>query len=110
MNENLNRSAVLEANGKTYFLKEGENLVGRKSPFSIVDVQIESIDHTISRYCCKITVFTAPDGTKKAILKKERSKSPIFVNKIQVLDCDTLWLHDGTEIQLGTTVLTFRLL
>lgn len=111
-----NWSAVLEANGQSYYLKEGKNIIGRKTPISIHSntdvqiVQVESIDHTISRKHCNILVHTSPDGTKTAYLRPVVDRTLTLVNDTRVYAIDLIRLPNGAKIQLGTTVFTFKLL
>ena len=105
------KGAIIEANGQIYPLKEGVNIVGRKTMFPMDIDKIEIDDRTISRYHCKILLKTLPNGTQKAVLTPYQNNiNRICVDGNYLSNVDAVYLFDGSQIQLGKTVATFRFL
>ncbi len=95
--------------GKTYPLKEGKNIVGRKGETSKATVQIETADRYMSRQHCSITVSTLPDGTKKAVLSNYQNKNLTTIDGQPIETGDSIRLTDGNAITMGHTTVTFKL-
>lgn len=101
--------AYLEYEGRTYPLKEGQNIVGRKGCILKATVQIDTADRYMSRQHCSITVTTLPDGTKKAVLSNYQNKNLTTIDGQPIETGDTIRLTDGNSIKMGHTTITFKL-
>ena len=101
-------SAMLTFGGKSYPLKEGQNIVGRKATSSHATVQIETSDRYMSRQHCIINVTSLPDGCKKAVLSNYQNKNQTTVNGQPINMGDEIRLTDGNIITMGHTTVTFK--
>lgn len=95
----------LMADGVSYPLKEGRNVVGRRATKSCATVQITTSDLTMSRQHIIINVTTLADGTKKVVLSNYQNKNPTLINGMQIDDGDAVRLSDGNTITIGRTTL-----
>ena len=102
-------SAKLMFGGVSYYLKEGQNIVGRKASSSQATVQIETADRYMSRQHCSITVTTLPDGSKKAVLSNYQNKNLTTIDGQEIGNSDAIRLTDGNNITMGHTTVSFKL-
>lgn len=107
--DSINKNALLEANGHTYPLQEGENTVGRKCSSSKAMVQIDATDNYMSRQHFIINVSTLPDGSKKVVLRNYQNKNRTYINGQPIEKGDEIRLFDGNKIKIGNTIITFKL-
>ena len=105
----LNKTAILEGNGHTYSLMEGQNIIGRKCSSSKATVQIDTNDIYMSRQHCIINVCTLPNGIKKVGLSNYQNKNRTFIDEQLIDNEDEICLVDGNKIKMGNTVVTFKL-
>lgn len=99
----------LKYNGKTYPLTEGQNIIGRKGNTSKATIQIDTTDRYMSRQHGSITISTLPDGTLKAVLSNYQNKNLTTVDGQPIEIGDAIRLTDGNSIQMGHTMLIFKL-
>ena len=102
-------SPRLVFNDLPYFLKEGQNIIGRKANTSKATVQIDTADRYMSRQHCAIKVTTLPDGTKKVVLSNYQNKNRTIVDGQEIATGDEIRLIDGDRITMGHTTIIFKL-
>lgn len=93
-----------------YPLKDGLNLVGRKtykSP-SVADIAIETTDRGFSRKHLYIEVLTGADGKNRFCAYNAENKNPTTINDTPIVSGDKVFLHDGDTIKSSETVLVFK--
>lgn len=117
--QHLVGTLIDESGGKPvrYQLKTGVNFIGRKSPSTPPDVniQIATTDATIHRKHCKIYVEFFIDIEKKIskmehILSDCKGGNPVWVynqkrKRIQVFQEDEVYMEQHYILQLGNTEL-----
>ena len=99
-----------DSNMLEYPLKDGLNLVGRKtykSP-SVADIAIETTDRGFSRKHLFIEVSTGADGSVCFFAFNAENKNPTTINGIPIVSGDKVFLHDGDTIKSSETVLVFK--
>lgn len=102
-------SLRLVYNDKPYYLKEGQNIVGRKGNTSRATVQIETEDRYMSRQHCSIFVTTLPDGTKKAVLSNYQNKNSTIIDGQEIETGEAIRLVNGNRIIMGHTTIVFKM-
>ena len=95
----------LMADGISYPLREGGNIVGRRTPKNNASVQITTDDCTMSRRHILIKITSLPDGNKRVVLSNYENKNPTYLNGMQIVDGDRVMLSDGNTITIGRTTL-----
>lgn len=95
--------------GKTYRLAMGENIIGRKSPNSMANAQLETGEgKTMSRSHAIVHVVALSDGGHKSILSEcEHVLNGTLVNGERLKSGDRIILHDGDTIKMGLETITF---
>lgn len=95
--------------GATYTLKEGRNIVGRKSTTSKGTIQIETADRYMSRQHCLVTVTKLSDESLKVVLSNYQNKNATLVDGQPIETGDEIRLTNGDTITMGKTTVTFKL-
>lgn len=95
----------LMADGISYPLREGRNIVGRRASINKATVPITTNDLTMSRRHIIINITSLPDGNKKVVLSNYENKNPTSINGMQIVDGDKVMLSDGNTITIGRTTL-----
>jgi pSer/pThr/pTyr-binding forkhead associated (FHA) protein len=98
-----------EVSGRVFFLKAGDNLIGRWDPdkeaFPIVDLEAYDMEAKVSR---KHAVINVSEGT--ATVTDIGSMNGTFINQGPRLENEQPYpLEDGDELIVGKTVLRFRM-
>lgn len=96
--EAADRAKLVDAAGREYFLREGENTVGRES----ADVLLA--DPTVSR---RHAMITLEDG--KVSVTDLGSTNGTYAAGIQVQANDKVEVSDADELKFGSAVLTLKL-
>lgn len=104
-----NGNARLVLGDKSYFLEEGQNIVGRKGTTSKATIQIATEDRYMSRQHCSIKVTTLPDGKKKAVLSNYQNKNFTSVDGQEIETGDEIRLTNGNRVTMGHTTVVFKL-
>lgn len=89
---------------QTFDLKEGSNIIGRKSSSSFADIAIEG-DPYMSRRHVDIQVIKQPDGTMQYRLNEINSTNIVKLNGREIHRNDILVIRPGDELTLGQTSL-----
>lgn len=100
--------SLVDANGRTYCLRQGANTIGRKAQTSQATVQIITDDRYMSRNHAIIVVQQAGNRFVH-ILKNGENKNPSYRNGVLIADGDQEILNNGDSMTFGKTQLTFRL-
>ena len=93
--------------GREYPLKLGKNIVGRKAQSSSASIQIACNDMYMSRAHAAIDVTRLNNGMVKTVISNFKNKNSTTVNGQTVMEEDRMVLEDGSEIQMGKTVMKF---
>ena len=93
----------------SYSLKEGRNVVGRRSEKHLATLEITTDDMSMSRQHVVITVTTLSDGKKKAVLSNYKNKNATLINDMPIDSGDAIRLADGNTITMGRTTLRFTM-
>lgn len=97
------------SSGKKYELKEGNNIIGRKtykSP-SKATVPIETEDKGLSRVHCNINVMRGNDGFFHTYISNAENKNPTYINSSYLKNDDEIALKNGDVIKSSETQLKF---
>lgn len=86
-----------------FSLKADENIIGRKSGDSMVDIQIESADPSMDRRHCAIHVKRNKKGKWIYTLQDLQSITGTFVMNDVLQDKELRILHNGDIITIGAT-------
>lgn len=89
-------------------LKKGVNVIGRKSPSSHADIQINVADMYMSRMHTVIVV-TEDDQKTEYLLKDYDSKNNTILNGTPLHKGEEVYLVNGDRISLGQTNLRFSI-
>lgn len=100
--------SLIDASGRVYALRQGNNTIGRKAQTSSATVQIVTADHYMSRNHAIIEVRQAGDKFIH-ILKNGANKNPSYRNGTLIADGDQEVLNNGDRMTFGKTELTFKL-
>ena len=95
-----------EGNEEVHLLKEGINLIGRKTQSdSEPDVAIETRDKNVSRKHCCIKVIKQPQWSKVILFdtSSRNGTSLIGYHKKLLSDFDKVYLENGDQIYIGDT-------
>ncbi len=95
--------------GKSYPLKDGDNIIGRKASTSNATIQLPTNDAYLSRQHCIIKVTPLPDGTKKVVLSNYHNKNITRIDTQVVEKEDEIRLADGNIVTMGRTKITIKL-
>lgn len=103
-----NETGCLKCGRGSYPLRIGTNKVGRKSPTSEADIQIETDDHSMSRLHMEVEVVQLKSGRIKVIASDARKASlseakPIFHEDVPLENADKVVLVNGDVLTLGDT-------
>jgi len=101
---------LVDGNMNEYPLKEGINLIGRRtfnSP-STANVAIETIDRGFSRRHLYVEVSTVHGGNTHYLAYNAENKNPTTINTIPIEQGDKILLHDGDVIKSSKTILVFH--
>jgi DNA-directed RNA polymerase subunit RPC12/RpoP len=98
---------MLRCDGKLYPLHIGKNVVGRKSPSSEADVQIDSIDRHISRQHAIIKITRVADGSLRALISCTKDRLTTIVGGQSLSVGDEAILTNGITLTLGQTSLVY---
>ena len=90
-----------------YPLHLGRNLVGRKSKSSNADVQIPTNDLKMSREHAVINIKRIADGSLKILIRNCKDHLVTKVKGMVLEANDEVVLTNGTDIQLGHTLITY---
>ena len=102
-------SLVYEKSSKSYPLREGRNLVGRKPlrEASDADIQIETSDRGFSRSHLYIDVMRGRDGRWHSYVSNADNKNETLINCKRLGKGEMIGLKDGDRICSSETVLRF---
>lgn len=101
---------TVEETGETIKLKEGKNIIGRRSPGSNADIQLTSPSNRMSREHIIIDVSRDKQGTFRHKVKLYKSKvNPTYVGNMRLEEEDVILLAEGTKIKLPDATLIFRM-
>ena len=89
-------------------LKEGDNVIGRHSVGTKVDVPIETSDMSMDRRHCIINVRRNAQGVVIYTLRDAPSLTGTFVNNEILGDKERLRIEDGAIVTLGATTFILR--
>jgi len=93
---------------QTFTLKEGEQIVGRKSVSRPCEIMIETNDDIMSRNHFVVTVKKKSSGEFEYSLKDYASRNYTFLNEVRLKQGDEYILQDGVTIQAGRTKIVFK--
>lgn len=96
---------------QTLTLREGRNVIGRKSPDKPCEVMIETKDMHMSRNHSVIEVIRRTDGHYQYIILDCGSTNGTFINANEnhrLSSYDRVFLKDGDTIQLGRTKVVLK--
>lgn len=89
-------------------LKEGDNVIGRRSKGMNIEVPIESSDRNMDRRHCIINVKPNKQGTIVYTLRDCQSLCGTFVMNELIGDKEQVRIEDGAVITLGATTIILR--
>ena len=98
-------------NTKTYPLRLGVNVIGRKSISKPCDIMIETDDKYMSRNHCAIEVVKNRRGQYDYIIYEVSSTNGTFINASidkKLSQHDQIYLKDGNTIQMGHTKVVLK--
>lgn len=85
-------------------LKEGDNVIGRHSTGTVVDIPIETSDMSMDRRHCILRVQrNKADGSLTYILRDAPSLTGTFLNNEILGDKDRVRIEDGAIVTIGAT-------
>lgn len=96
---------------QTLTLKEGRNVVGRKSPDKPCEVMIDTTDVHMSRNHSIIEVIRRADGHYQYLISDCGSTNGTFINaseRHKLSSQDRVFIKDGDTIQLGRTKVVLK--
>lgn len=102
------KSAYLKVNGKSYPLRLGTNIIGRKATTSQATVQIDTPDRYMSRQHSKIVVSKLPNGRLKSVLSNDHNKNISTIDGQDLLQGEQIVLEDGDQIVMGKTTVIYK--
>ena len=91
-----------------FHLREGNYVVGRKSPVSDANIRIETDDKMMSRNHARIDVKKDTHGGIIHCLSDNQSKNRTLHNGIFLDEGEEVVLQDNDEIKMGETLLRFN--
>jgi hypothetical protein len=97
----------LEEGGDTFYLKKGENVLGRDATSGTADIKL-STDEYMSRRHAIIEALPLPGGDYEHRLKEAGSLNALLLNGKEVGRGETLALQPGDRLTLGRTTVTFE--
>lgn len=104
----VHKQASLIVGNIEYKLKEGTNVIGRKSPTSSATIQIATDDHYMSRRQAKINITWNSSGAIKAVISNDQNKNATTVDGQILVDDDEVILTDGDKIVMGKTKMVYK--
>lgn len=93
---------------QTFTLKEGKQVVGRKSESKPCDIMVKTEDLYMSRNHFNIEVNKFVNGMYGYSISDCNATNHTFVNLKQLRGGDELYLKDGDTIQAGETKIVFK--
>jgi pSer/pThr/pTyr-binding forkhead associated (FHA) protein len=96
---------------QTLTLKEGRNVIGRKSPDKPCEIMIDTTDTHMSRNHSVIDVNRRADGHYQYVISDCGSTNGTFINaneRQKLSSYDRIFLKDGDTIQLGRTKVVLK--
>ena len=102
-NDIKDEEAFLVVNGREYPLSIGNNIVGRWSPTSQADVQLDVPDEYLSRQHIRMNVYRLPNGRLRITVKNFKNKNETMVND-KLLESDEYVVINGDTITMADTV------
>ena len=99
----------LNVKRQSYIIREGENIIGRKSPNFEIEIPVHCADKYMSRRHCIIHSKMNP-VTKLNIytIREYQSKNKIIINDKLMENDEEIVLTNGENLILGTTLLIFE--
>ncbi len=92
-----------------FALNTGDNVIGRRSPGSVVDISIESGDMSMDRRHCIINVKPMPDGSVRCTLRDNPSLTGTFLRHDILGDRERANLSDADVVTIGATTFIVHL-
>lgn len=95
--------------GRSYPLKEGKQLVGRKTHKSAskADTPIETTDKGMSREHLFIEVMAGRDGRHHVYVSNAKNQNPTEINGVKLEDGDKIGIRHGDILKLCETQLVY---
>ncbi len=84
-------------------LQEGDNIIGRRSVGSHIQVPIETSDMSMDRYHCVINVKRNKQGELVYTLRDAPSLTGTFLNNELLGDKDRVRIEEGAIVTIGAT-------
>lgn len=97
------RAQLIDSFGKSYFLRPGQNTIGRMAASSTATIQIATDDTFMSRVHAIIEV-----QGNGCYLMVEPNKNTVCINNSPINPYNNYLLNNGDHIRIGNTELTFR--
>lgn len=88
---------------QTFALQPGDNVIGRHSPGSVVDISIQSGDMSMDRRHCIINVKPMADGTARYTLRDNPSLTGTFLRSEILNDRERATLKHEDVVTIGAT-------
>ncbi len=89
-------------------LREGDNVIGRRSKGTDIEVPIESSDRNMDRRHCIVNVKRDRQGTLAYTLRDCRSLCGTYVMNELLGDKERVRIEDGAVITIGATTVILR--
>ena len=86
-----------------FSLKEGDNIIGRRSKGTEVDIAIETSDMSMDRRHCILNVRRVKDGRVVYTLRDAPSLTGTFVGNDLLADRERIIIEDGAVVSIGAT-------
>lgn len=96
-------------NGETALLKEGRNVIGRRSSRSTADIQIPDGTHTMSREHFYIDVSTQDGKVSHILSVNPAARNSTRLDGIALNATDRKELREGQQINAGSVSLVFSI-
>lgn len=92
-----------------YQLKDGIQVIGRKSSNKYPDIALDTDDRSVSRTHCIIDSFKNMTDKRCFVIRENNSKNGTYLNGNKLSQDDEIYLEDGDDIQLGHISLIFKI-
>lgn len=89
-------------------LQEGDNVIGRHSTGTFINVPIETSDMSMDRRHCVINIKKSKEGKLIYTLRDGPSLTGTFLNNEILNDKDRVRIEDGAIITIGATTFILR--
>jgi len=96
-----------KGNEELFDLKEGEQIIGRKSAKKFPEIPIETKDSSVSRLHCVISGFRNSKGELEYTIRDNKSKNGVLLNGLKLSEYDEVYLKSNDEIYLGQMKVKF---